>query len=45
MLTIGTSGNIMLYPLRMILAPRNGKKEVPAAFPARLWFIRGKVMV
>jgi len=45
MLTIRTPGNIMLYPPRTILATRNENKEVPAAFPARLWFIRGKEMV
>ena len=43
--TICTSGNIMLYPPRTILATRNGNKEVPAAFPARLCFIRGRKMV
>jgi len=43
--TICISGNIMLYPPRTILATRNGNKEVPEAFPARLWLIRGKDML
>jgi hypothetical protein len=44
-LTICPSGNIMLYPVRTILETPNGNKEVPAASPARLWFIRGKDML
>jgi hypothetical protein len=42
MLTICTSGNIMLNPVRTIPGTPNGNKDVPVAFVARLWFIHGK---